>query len=754
MRFNKKQKLVFALVTLAFAAAAFSLTKNTKHNFLKVDSEEDEAREHNAYPNDWFFSQRAYPYQTVPQTTLVEGIKQTQNLKSLLDFNLTTTWTAVGPTNVGGRVTSIAGTAQDPDLLYIGTADGGVWKTTDRGSHFLPIFDDQGTLSIGDVAIDPKNSQIVWVGTGEANPSGDSYSGLGIYQSFDGGRTFKKKGLENVGRISKIVIDPTDSRKIYVAALGDFHLSNRNRGVYKTIDGGTTWSQVLFVQEDTGATELVMNSQNPQILYAAMWELHRTPDIKKFGGPHSGIYKTLDGGGTWTELKNGLPTPTNDTGRIGLGISATEPDTLYATYDVALNSFEGLYRTKDGGANWTRSNGSADISGINSSYGWWFGHVAVDPKNADTVYVVGFYVAKSTDGGNSFSDWTGGLHPDNHVLYFTHGATNAIFLGNDSGLYLRENASITFRHFNLPITQFYSMAFDPLHPEQLYAGAQDNGTVRTKTGALSDWEHIYQGCDGFEVQIDPRNSTTVFAECQYGNLGRSRDGAQTFTDLQIPFVRAGWEMPIRLHSLHPDVLYAGGESLYVSPDQGDSWKKISPDLTTGTSQTAAITTFDVSLDQQVIYAGTDNGHAWVTRDAGANWTELKGLPNRWITRIRGRPTNPAELYVTVSGFRWGETAAQVFKSLDYGTTWTPLNGGLPDAPVNDILFDPVKSNKMYLANDFGVYVTVDGGQSWKPFGSGIPITSVVELKIDTRNNLLAVTHGRGIYRLSLGKIRR
>ncbi|MGH2571350.1 MAG: WD40/YVTN/BNR-like repeat-containing protein, partial [bacterium] len=585
-------------------------------------------------------------------------------------------WDPVGPRNVGGRIADVACHPVNPSIVYAGAAEGGVFKTTDGGSTWFPTFDDESSLSIGSIAIDPNAPETIWVGTGEPNGGGGSvtYGGTGVFKSTNGGATWTNMGLPASRHIGRVVVDPSASDRVFVAVLGAMWSTNPERGVYRTTNGGASWQQVHALNDSTGAIDLAIDPSNPDRVYAAMWERTRAPDNLNYGGNGSGIWRSTDGGDTWSELTIGLPAGPS-VGRIGLSLAASSPSTLYAIYaDASPGSFMGVYKTTNGGDTWTQTNDGA-LSGVYATYGWWFGNIRVDPANANRVFVLGFTYFRSTNGGGSWSDVGSSMHVDHHGQAFAPGGV--IWEGNDGGMYKSTNGGSAWTKLpDLPLTQFYTVEVDHQFPVRRYGGTQDNGTNRTLTGGDDDWQNILGG-DGFHCQVDPVNNAYVYAEWQYGELHRSTNGGSSFGSIGSGLSgRTNWSMPVVLDPSNPATIFAGTQWVYRSANRGTSWAAISPDLTDGPSggnnTYATITTLAVApTDPNVVWAGTDDANVWVTTNGGGNWTKVDGtLPERWVTRVAVDPTDATVSYVTISGFRWDEPLPHVFRSTDFGASWT------------------------------------------------------------------------------------
>ncbi len=533
-------------------------------------------------PNDWFFLQRAFPYPDVNYQVYQNSMNQVLKMKAeAKNTRAGGEWELAGPLNIGGRVNAVA---MHPDVMstfYIGAASGGVFKTEDSGNSWEAIFDDQPSLSIGDIALAPSNPEVLYVGTGEANAGGGSvsYDGLGIFRSDDGGESFSWLGLEESGSIGRLAVHPQNPDICFVAAMGRMFSENSQRGVFRTSNGGESWERVFYLNDSTGAIDIVINPENPEIIYAAMWERVRRPDRRSYGGPSCGIYRSNDGGDNWEELSSGLPSGQN-VGRIGISLSPSNPDILYAIYADKIGYFDGVFKTTNGGDSWQQTN-DGSLSDCFASYGWWFGRLRVDPINPDVVYIIGFDLYKTNNGGNSWSNISGwDVHVDQHDLNAHPTNNNFVVLANDGGVYLSQNGGNSFTHLqNLPITQFYTCEIDFQHPERLYGGAQDNGTNRTMTGGLSDWASIYGG-DGFYVLVDPENNQYVYAESQYGGLARSTNGGNSFSYATngIGSDRFNWMSPLVIDPSNAARLYYGGSRVYKSTNHAASWTAISPDL--------------------------------------------------------------------------------------------------------------------------------------------------------------------------------
>ena len=741
------------MIRLLFATLVFTILSCNYSSDIK--SEEYSEKYSEEYPHDFMFMQRAYPTGQIK----TEAYKEAIQWKKQQTRSAGGSWEFVGPTNIGGRITDIEIPIDQPQTYYVGAASGGIFKTTDAGANWSPIFDDQLMLSIGDIEISKNDSDLVWVGTGEVNAGGGSlaYDGDGIYKSTDGGATWEVKGLPDIGSISKIALDPNDDDVVFVGGMGPLFRNDSNRGLYRSTDGGDTWEQKLFVSDSTGIIDMAIHPNNGDIIYAASWERIRRPQFRQYGGETSRLYRSTDGGENWTELTNGLPTTPSEKGRISIAISQSNPDVLYARYTDAIGSIQGVYRTADGGDTWVTMN-SAPLTNV--GFHWWFRGIVVDPTDEDIIYNVDFVVQKSIDGGATWSDTFSGVHVDQHALAFNANVPGQVVLGNDGGFYLSTNDGDSWTKDNtLPITQFYRMYVDPNFENKIYGGTQDNGTNRTLTGGLDDWQLIYGG-DGFQPLVDKNDTNVIYAESQYGNIGKSVNGGASFNGATSGISggdRKNWDTPIVFDPQDSQILYTGTQRVYKTTNAAGSWTAISPDLTNGPGGGnliyGTIISIDVSpFNSNKIIVGTDDGNVWITQDGGANWENVSStLPNRWVTKIEASKLHPNRFYVTFSGYRYGADEGHVYYATDNGNNWTDIGTTLPDIPVNDIV--QADNGKLYVATDIGVFGSANGGATWETMSGNIPNIVVTDLHIhEPSGYLYAATYGRSIYKIDLSQV--
>jgi len=708
-------------------------------------------------PNDWAHAQRAYPYDRLNHDEIREAMLDVQARRIASRGETRVAWQERGPSNIGARVTDLAIHPTNPNIIYAAMASGGVFKSTDAGASWDPIFDDQPVQSIGAIALDPQDPNTIYVGTGEANSSSYSWSGMGVFRSTDAGSTWEHLGLDETRYIGRVLVDTHNADRIWVAAAGVLFGTSPDRGVYRTEDGGTTWDQVLAVSDSTAAIDLAYDPAHPDTLYAAMWERVRRLNSRKSGGWTSGIHKSTDGGDTWVELTNGLPSGA-DVGRIGVSVCESSPNVVYAFYCDDPGYFMGVYKSTNYGATWTQTNDGA-LSNLTSSFGWYFGQIRVDPTDPDRVFAMGVPLYRTTNGGASWSEVASANHVDHHAMVFDPSNPTHIYEGNDGGIYFSDSAGDTWsKLYDQPTNQFYAIEIDYLDPSRLYGGTQDNGTLRTATGGVDDWERIFGG-DGFYTIVDPTDSDIIYCEYQYGNLYKSTDfGYNWYWGLNgVGNERTNWSMPVVMDPSDHETLYLGTYRVYRTTNGADSWNPISGDLTDAApgASYGTVTTIAVApSNPNVIWAGTDDSNVWMSDDGGTNWTKVSGsLPNRWVTRVAIDPTDCTTAYVTFSGMRWDEAISRVYRTEDSGATWTAIDDGLPNAAVSVIAIDPDMPSFLYVGTDLGCYYSRDTGATWDMLGSGLPPVPVYDIKIhQPTRTLVAGTHGRSMHSIDLDEI--
>lgn len=729
-------------------------------------------------------------------------------------------WRSIGPGSSSGRIVDVESLDDDPRFVIVASASGGVWKSENAGTTFTPIFDRYATGSIGDVAVHQKDRRIIWVGTGEANNRNDVGWGDGVYKSTDGGATFTNVGLRETFQIARIVLHPTDTRIAYVAAVGSLWGDSGDRGLFKTVDGGTTWQKLRGGLPDsnrTGATDIVMDPRNPDVLYTAFYQRLRRAYRFDSGGPGSGLFKSTDGGRTWRRLGRGLPE--GDLGRIGLAISRTNPRVLMAIVEAAFQPAQkdpayedmtrlgsGIYRSEDGGETWRFMN-------RHNVRPFYFSQIRVNPLDDRHVYVMDISFWVSLDGGRTLERGAHEFPYDYHAMWLDPQQHDRYYLGHDKGLFLTQDHGRSLHFFeNLPVTQYYAIGVDMRDPYVVYGGTQDNGTwgvpsfTRDAFGIRSDDTWKLHWGDGMHVAADPDDWRRVYTEAENGSFRRydaltyterfARPGASNVSNIDAVTgtppsgrtqatdpgaaaaqartdrsFRFNWQTPFLVSPHNGRTIYLGGNQVLKSVDGGTAWRIISPDLSandpeqtrrdsggltpdnTGAETHATVVSLSESpLVAGLVWAGTDDGRVWVTQDDGAAWTRVDGTipdvpPGLWVSHVEASPHAKGTALVAFDGHRSGEFGTWVFRTTDFGATWTNIGRGLPAGqPVHVLLSDHRNPRLIFVGTEFGVHVTLDGGTTWRPLMNGMPTVAVHDLVVHPRDNdLIAGTHGRGLY---------
>jgi len=718
-------------------------------------------------------------------------------------------WRNIGPANMAGRVTDIEGVVGNPARVIVGAASGGAWLSNNAGTTWEPIFEDYGSGNIGDIAIFQPNPDIIWIGTGESCTRNSVTWGDGVYKSTDGGETFVNVGLRDTHHISEVLTHPTDPEVAFVASQGHLWGHAGEKGIYKTEDGGRSWRHLTNGLPDdgrTGASDLKMDPRDPNVLYAAFWERIRMPHKFLSGGPNGGIFKSTDGGENWIQLTDGLPV--GDTGKIGLAVYHSNPHILMAIVehgfqptrqDTAFSDMTqlgtGLYRSEDGGGSWEYVNRY-------NNRPFYYSHIWLDPQNDQRVYVLAGSAQISEDGGRTFDRSMEGISGDFHALWIDPGNPDQFYVGNDKGAYVTFDQGHHFVMFdNMDIGEFYAVTADNRDPYWVYGGLQDNGNwggpsnSRDWNGIFNDhWFKFHSG-DGFHTTVDPNDWRTVYTESQGGNIRRLdavfRQQGKSITPtpatiinyeelfpgqedtgrLPAELFRFNWSSPLRLSPHNSNTLLFGGNHLFRSLDRGDSWEIISPDLSTNDpvltdresggltrdvtsaeTHATSITVAESPVTPGLIWAGTDDGRVHLTRDDGRTWTEVgvnmpdppRGL---WVSRVEPSHFKEGTAYVSIDGHRSDEFRPWIFKTTDYGTSWTKISDGLPDGnPIYVVREDPKNPDLLFAGSEFSAFVSVDGGSSWDRIGEGLPTVGVHDLIIHPREgDLIVATHGRSVW---------
>ncbi|MBZ5626663.1 MAG: hypothetical protein LAQ69_49480 [Acidobacteriia bacterium] len=686
----------------------------------------------------------------------------------------------IGPANMGGRIDDFAVVESNTNIVYTATASGGVWKTVNGGISWKPVFDDQAVSSIGDVTVSQSEPDVVWVGTGEANNRQSSSWGNGVYKSTDGGKTWSNMGLKETAHIPRIAIHPANANVVYVAAQGKLWGPNEERGVFKTTDGGKTWSKVLYINPDTGVNDLAMDPMNPDTLYASAYQRRRTAFGFNGGGPGSAIYRTTDGGATWKKLSNGLPK--GDMGRIGLDVYRRNPNIVYATVE---SEESGIYRSEDKGENWVK------MSNTNARP-MYFSQVRIDPNNDQRIWEAGVNMAYSEDGGKTFvTNRVTRIHVDFHAIWIDPANSDNMIAGCDGGIHFSRDGGRSWdAREQIAIGQFYEIAFDMAKPYKVCGGLQDNSswcgpsaTINVRGITNEDW-YTVQGGDGFYAQVDPEEPWIVYAESQDGNVARrdlrtheARDIRPREDDDKMARYRFQWNTPLLISKHDRKTIYYGGNFVFKSTDQGDNWKRISPDLTSGVDRRTlsimgkkvedrttlsrhdgvaafpTITTLSESpVRAGVLWAGTDDGNLHVTRD-GETWknvvANVPGVPKgTYVSRVLSSAFDPGTAYAAFDGHRSDDFNIYLYKTTDYGQTWKAITTGIPrnGGTLHVIREHPRNRDLLFAGGEFGLYVSFDRGENWQELKNNLPRVPVDDIAIHPReNDLILATHGRSVW---------
>ena len=681
----------------------------------------------------------------------------------------------IGPALMSGRINDLEAHPANPKIIFAGAAGGGVWKSSDAGTTFQPVFD-KYSQSIGAIEIDPSHpDQVIYVGTGETWTRNSVSVGDGLYKTTDGGVTWKKIGFEKSERIANIIVNPKNSNEIYVGVLGALWSDSDERGVYKSTDGGQTWNKILYVNPKTGCADLAIDPRNPNILYASMWEFRRTAWSFESGGANSALYKSADGGKNWKKIHNGFPK--GNLGRLGIAVAPSNPDIVYTVIEAEEDERKGLYRSDDGGEHWKQLNNDFGIT-VRPFY---FSRIVVDPKNPDVVVKGGLNGSISRDGGKTFKS-LGNMHSDIHDIVFSITDSDIMYVGTDGGVYRSWNGGTTMEIVeNLPLSQFYHVSVDNEEPYNVYGGLQDNGSwygPSSATGGIRarDWNSVGGG-DGFRVYRHPTKNI-IYSEMQGAeNVWRYDADKKLVKTIQPlpkkgdPKLRFNWNAPFIVSAHKPDRLYFGSQFLHRSDDMGDNWTIISPDLTTNDkskqlqensgglskdnsgaeNHTTIFTISESPLDENIIWVGTDDGNVQLTRNGGKKWTDLtaniKGLPkNTWVYHIEASSHDKATAYAVFDGHTHGDMNPYIFKTSDYGKTWTKIsNNDQIQGFVRALQEDFVNPDLLFAGSEFGLYISIDGGKNWSKFTKNMPAVAVHYITMQKRtNDLVLATHGRGV----------
>jgi len=722
-----------------------------------------------------------------PANDILQSWKQHQEMEVSSIFK-DLPWRSIGPISQGGRVESIVGVPGDPSIMYVGIGSGGVWKTINAGATWQPIFDNQPTGAIGDIEVSSSNPDLVWVGTGESLLSKTSFPGIGVFKSENGGDTWQHMGLSDSHHIMRIAIDPNNNQNVYVAAMGHNIAPNTERGIFKTNDGGKTWNKILFVNDQTGASDVIVDPSNSNHVFAAMWN--------REDGNYSGIYRSLDGGQTWKKSTSGFLTGKR-TGIIGLDIAPTNTNHIYAVVDNrAPNIVNGkergvigceVYSSKDFGETWNKTHD--DPLYIYAGHGWSFGDVKVSPTNENEIYALGVTLQKSNDGGKTFEEVRGDithlvendskiLHLDMHDLWIDPLQPKRLLLGNDGGIFTTyDKGKEWIHHNNLPLAEFYTISVDNHDSNIVYGGTQDNSSLYGpidndhKRNRKDPWNYVWldrwSGGDGFETFSDPTNADIVFFESQGGGMVRKSKKKNESVwiqprseDNEVPN-RFNWHAPF-LSSIHnPNAIYSAGNKVFKSLDKGDNWQSISPDLFAEYSKSnveGLLTVLSESpLNPEVLIAGGNHAELFLSTDNGETWKNSNDglLSHLKLTSIQPSKFDKNRVYITLNDYNHDDASPYVYVSNDLCKTWQLISNNLPTEATHIIAEDPKDENILYVGTDLGVYVSVNKGKEWISLSNKLPTIATQDLLVHTeRDELIIATHGRSMYAMDVRPIRK
>lgn len=757
-----KNKNLILLISYIIIGSGFILIKPSNLAFKKEDKEENPAK-----PNEEFWIRRTYPNLVPDERAYFQALNKVKESISLRGTipGFDNSWVVEGPGNIGARGNTIAVNPFNENIILAGFSHGGIWKTINGGKDWYPVFDNQASLTIGTICFDPKNPSIIYAGTGDNNIPGGVFTGNGVYKSIDEGETWQNIGLMDEKLISKIQVDPVNTNIVYAATMGNPFQRDVNRGLFKSVDGGLSWNKILYIDNQTGITDMVINPLNPQILFASSYTRIRTTYESLLVSPEAKVLRSLDGGMSWTSLSNGLPLGTKHS-RVGVALCKSAPSNVYAIYVDSTYNLENLYRSKDNGNTWdivpTISNGVD--GGLFGGFGWYFGKVFIDPNNPDVMHIPGVDMYSTNDGGNNWflsapAWYTYEVHADKHDLVYTN--TGKVLLATDGGLYRTSDFQIWEDIENIPTTQFYRVEFNPHDPFNYYGGAQDNGTSRGNLSNINNWERVFGG-DGFQPRFNPVDPLNYYYGVQNGDIYGTEDGS-FFYNLLFDGngfengERLNWDTPYIISNSNNNRLYIGGQKLYRSDNKGHDWVPVSEDLTGDVIQlgsTHTITSIDESkLDSNILFVGTGNGFLWRSTNMGISWDSVhqNGLPMRYLTSVHTSPSKKNTVYASFQGYKYNENMPHVFRSDDLGATWVDISSDLPQLGINDIYILPNgKDDELFVGTDGGVYGTINRGLHWERLGVNMPIVPVFDVDYNpVLNKIIAGTYARSIMSYSL-----
>jgi len=766
-------KYLFRIIAFAILTSVISISCNEKSKEIEVSNLAFEQRmEEKFYPEEGHMMAKNYPEKTFAYKAYEASMASIKKLISA-STSRNGSWVNEGPGNIGGRINTIGMHPDNSQEMMLGYGYGGIFKTENGGEDWFPVFDQEDITTISDIKYDPNDGSVIYVGTGDLNITGYAKNGRGIFKSINGGQDWERMGLEDAGIIAEVGISKSNSDIVYAASMGIPFLRTEDRGLYKSTNGGQDWEQVFYLNDSTGVIDIEVHPEDPNIVYAASWTRIRNNEESILQGDQVGIFKTIDGGDSWTRLSNGLPE--GQLVRPGLAMYEGDPDVVYSIFvhnnqDTLCSPgfhLEGIYKTSDAGDSWSEVPTDQETTGLPcrvlGGFGWYFGQIRVSPFDEDILYVLGVDGYTTKDGGQNWSRATPGwstyiVHADLHDMVFDD---TDIYLTTDGGAYKGNVFSEEWEDIeNIVATQFYRVAVSPHDIGSYFGGAQDNGSTGGNVDSINQWPRIFGG-DGFQMVFHPTDPNIYYVETQNGSIRITQDGGITYRSGTRGLNGSrNWDMQYIMSSVDPTMLYTGTNKMFRSvSDTMPQWVEISGNLT-DTLDTYGyqhnITTLDESpVNSDILYCGTSDGFVWRSLDFGASWDQInEGLPRRYISDIKASKFEENTVYLTIQGYKDNDNTPYVYKSIDNGDNWIGINGDLPQIAINDILLSPIdeEGSTIFIGTDGGVFYTKTGGENWERLGDNMPIFPIFDMAITPDNKLVGGSFARGIFTFDLSQL--